>query len=161
MVETAPGFVTVTATLAGEIKSAAGTCTEIEVAVTSAGVRMSEPKLTTELEAKFVPAMVKYCKSALPVMAMGGDKAEIKGGTGGGGGGVVSVKKTVPVVPPTSALTYEGPATLPVTRPVEDTEDEPSAGGVHTAALEIGNELPYWSLPFTMNCWVSPVLKVA
>ena len=36
---------------------------------------MSEPKLTTELGAKFVPAMVKYCKSALPVMAIGGDKA--------------------------------------------------------------------------------------
>jgi hypothetical protein len=122
---------------------------------------MSEPKLTTELEAKFVPVMVKYCRSALPVMAMGGDKAEITGGTGGGGGSVVSVKKTVPEIPPTVAVTYEGPATLPVTRPVEDTDDEPSAEGVHTTALEIANELLYWSLPFTVNCWVSPVLKVA
>jgi len=142
VVETAPGFVTVTATLAGEIKSAAGTCTEIEVAVIPTGVRMSEPKLTTELGAKFVPAMVKYCKSALPVMAIGGDKAEITGGTGGGGGGVVSVKKTVPVIPPTAAVTYEGPDILPVTSPVEDTEDEPSAGGAQVA-LEIGNGFPY------------------
>ena len=135
-------MVTVTTTVAAETKSAAGTCTVIEVDVTLTGLKMLEPKLTIEFEAKFAPAMVRYCKSALPVIAMGGERDESDGGVGGGGGGAVSVKKTDPVIPATVAVTLEGPAILPVTRPVEDVEDEPSAGGAHVA-FEIGNGLPY------------------
>src|ERR1700727_2332199 len=117
----APGFVTVTAKVAAAAKSAAGTWTVIEFAEMVAGVRMSEPKLTTVLAAKLVPVIVRYCKSALPLSAIGGDKVEIAGKTGGGGGGVVSVKNTIPVRLPTAAVTYEGPAISPVTRPVEET----------------------------------------
>src|SRR2546430_3752133 len=108
---------------------------------------MSEPKLTTVLAAKLVPVIVRYCRSALPLRAMGGDNVEIAGKTGGGGGGVVRVKNAVPVMLPTAAVTEDGPAMRPVARPLEDTCDDPSVRAVQVIGLVIVNGLPYWSLP--------------
>ena len=69
----APVLVTVTDKFAAVAKSAAGTCTVIEFAVTVAGVRTSDPKFTTAVVPKFVPVIVRYCKSALPLRAIGGE----------------------------------------------------------------------------------------
>src|SRR5579872_4294960 len=139
----APGLVTVTARVAALTKSAAGTCTVIEFAATVVGVRTSDPKLTTVFAAKFVPVIVRYCKSALPLSAMGGDKFEIAGKTGGGGGGVVNVKNAVPERSPTVAVTDDIPATRPVTMPPAETLDVLSVGAVQTTGPEIVNGLPY------------------
>jgi hypothetical protein len=115
----------------------------IEVAETVAGVKTSEPKFTTVLAAKLVPAIVRYCRFALPLIAIGGDNFEIAGKTGGGGGGVASVKKTMPVIVPTLAVAEEGPATTPVTKPLEETVDDPSVADVQVIGSEMTNALPY------------------
>src|ERR1700722_8371692 len=99
--------------------------------------------MTTAFAPKLVPVIVKYCKAVLPLSAIGGDTCEIAGETGGGGGGVVRVKNTVPLKVPTVAVAKDAPATRPVTRPEDETLDEPSVADVQTIGLVIVKGLPY------------------